>query len=137
MADKVLNRIVSVSITSGSLMVIAGPLFTDTAGNIDGTSGDLSRFRNPCGVCTSPDSNYLFITDSGNHNIRMVSLAENGKTTTIAGISAFGYADASTGSSAVSNYPIGITTDMTGSSVFVADFVRCCFVFIFFSFFFN
>ncbi|MDA8169184.1 MAG: hypothetical protein M0Z59_05720 [Nitrospiraceae bacterium] len=84
-----------------------------TSGTADGT-GSAARFYFPGGLAT--DGTNLYETD--NHAIRKIVIA-TGEVTTIAGVAGHaGFADG-TGSAALFNTPVGITTD--GTNLYVAD----------------
>jgi uncharacterized protein (TIGR03437 family) len=104
---------------------ITGTTITTVAGNgTPGFSGDngiafpLAQLNNPKGVVVDPSGN-IFIADTGNSRIRMVSPA--GVITTIAGNGGFAYAgDGGAALSAQLNFPAGITLDASGN-IYVAD----------------
>ena len=90
-----------------------------TAGAIDGPAAE-AQFRNPTSIALAPDGR-LFVTDSGNNLIRVIS-ADGATVSTYAGdasSSTINYLDGST-STARFNLPYGIAV-ATDGRVFVAD----------------
>ena len=90
-----------------------------TAGAIDGTAA-AARFRSPTSIALAPDGR-LFVTDSGNNLIRVIS-TDGTTVSTYAGDASPGtidYLDGST-STARFNLPYGIAV-ATDGRVFVAD----------------
>ena len=90
-----------------------------TAGAIDGPAAE-AQFRNPTSIALAPDGR-LFVTDSGNNLIRVIS-ADGATVSTYAGDaspSTIDYLDGST-STARFNLPYGIAV-ATDGRVFVAD----------------
>ena len=90
-----------------------------TAGAIDGPAAE-AQFRNPTSIALAPDGR-LFVTDSGNNLIRVIS-ADGATVSTYAGDASPGtidYLDGST-STARFNLPYGIAV-ATDGRVFVAD----------------
>jgi hypothetical protein len=75
---------------------------------------EIARFNHPTGITT--DGTDLYVTDSGNHAIRKITLA--GDVTNFAGTGAVGSADG-TGTAASFSSPQGITSD--GTNLYVAD----------------
>ena len=100
--------------TDGVVTTLAG--LPGTPGTADG-SGSAARFESPTSLALGPD-NALYVSDTGNHTIRRVTLA--GVVTTFAG--APGNADYADGSASDArfNQPLGLTVASDGS-VFVAD----------------
>ncbi len=100
--------------TNGVVTTLAGLL--GTPGAADG-SGSTARFDSPTGLALGPDG-ALYVSDTGNHTIRRVTLA--GAVTTLAGSA--GSADYADGpASAVRfNQPLGLAVAPDGT-VFVAD----------------
>lgn len=101
--------------TTGKKTVFAGKI--GVTGSTDG-AGSSARFNYPQGICT--DGTNLFVTDSGNQNIRKIVIS-TASVTTFAGPTspATGTTDA-TGTSARFNTPWAITYD--GSNLYVADY---------------
>ncbi len=90
-----------------------------TAGFVNGLT-TTARFNNPKGIAIDKAGN-IFIADSGNHSIRMITTS--GVVTTIAGNGTSGYVNGH-GTNARFNAPIGIATD--GSNIlYVTDSGNC------------
>ncbi|MFA6544276.1 MAG: NHL repeat-containing protein [Limisphaerales bacterium] len=100
--------------TNGVVTTLAGLL--GTPGSADG-SGPSARFDSPTGLALGPDG-ALYVSDTGNHTVRRVTLA--GVVTTLAGSA--GNADYADGSAAAArfNQPLGLAVAPDGT-VFVAD----------------
>lgn len=124
-----LNNVIRKITPAGVVSTFAGST-SGTAGNGDGT-GTTAYFSSPLGL-TIDGADNLYVADSGNHAIRMVTTA--GVVTTLAGTAggantsvavANGYLDG-TGNGARFSTPIGIAADRGGSggaavNVYVAD----------------
>ena len=111
-ADFSSNRIRAVSPTG----TVTTPAGNGTAAWADGI-GTAVCFDGPRGVATYPGSVFIFIADTYNNRIRV--LTPSGVTTTLAGSSGIGGADG-LGSSASFYGPYGLTVDSTGL-IYVAD----------------
>lgn len=100
--------------TNGVVTTLAG--LPGTPGTGDGT-GSTARFDSPTGLAFGPDG-ALYVSDTGNHTIRRVTLA--GVVTTLAGSA--GTADYADGSASAArfNQPLGLAVAPDGT-VFVAD----------------
>ena len=103
-----------IDITSGAVTTIAG--YAGTVGSTDNATGSAARFNYPFGI-TVDSSNNLYITDTLNQTIRVIS--SGGAVTTLAGTVGTSGATNGTGTAATFNYPAGIATD--GINLFVAD----------------
>ena len=103
-----------IDITSGVVTTIAG--YAGTPGSADNASGSSARFNNPFGIAVDA-SNNLYITDTWNQTIRVISSA--GAVTTLAGTVGTAGSANGTGTAATFNNPAGIATD--GTNLFVAD----------------
>ena len=124
-ADSTHFRIRKVTVTNSCSIAQGTCLITTIAGNgIAGFSGDGSLAVNanlltPSGVAVDGAGN-LYIADSGNNRIRMVS-ATNGVISTVAGTGVAGFAgDNSLATSAKLNQPWGVTLDSSGN-LYIAD----------------
>lgn len=100
--------------TNGVVTTLAG--LPGTPGAADG-SGSNAHFDSPTGLALGPDG-ALYVSDTGNHTIRRVTLA--GVVTTLAGSA--GNADYADGSAFTArfNQPLGLAITPDGT-VFVAD----------------
>jgi sugar lactone lactonase YvrE len=100
--------------TSGVVTTIAG-----SPGQLGTTNavGSLARFSSPLGIAVDA-TGLLYVADSGNHEIRLVTTA--GSVTTFVGFATvWGSADG-TGTNAMFNGPVGLAFDSTGN-LFVSD----------------
>ena len=99
---------------SGTVTTLAG--LAGTSGSSDGL-GSAARFNNPSGLAVDVVGN-IFVADTDNHTIRMITPA--GNVVTLAGLAGSnGSADGSA-SSARFNHPSGIAVDSQGN-IYVAD----------------
>jgi len=94
---------------------IAGSM--NTSGQIDAT-GLSARFGSPYGIVAASDGN-LYICDPGGSTIRKMVLS-SGNVTTIAGISNTNGTTDGIGTSALFNYPFGITID-SSNNLYIVD----------------
>ncbi len=93
---------------------------TPTPGFVDGL-GTAARFNTPAGV-TVDSNNNIYITDSGNHVIRKITIM--GQVTTIAGNPGVSGYQNGIGSSALFNNPTGIAVG-PGNVLYVTDTGNC------------
>ena len=116
-ADSGNHMIRKLNLSTRMVITVAG---TNLSGNVNG-SGSNARFNFPLGIST--DGTYLYVTDSGNHNIRKISIS-SGEVSTFSGptTSSSGSIDG-TGQIARFNTPYHITAD--ASHLYVADFGNC------------
>lgn len=108
------NRRIRRMDASGNVSTIAG---SGVIGNSDNVIGTNATFNFPQGLAT--DGTYLYITDSGNHNIRRIRLSGTYEVTTIAGSGTSGNADG-IGTAATFDSPRGIALD--NNFLYVADY---------------
>jgi len=112
------NNIVRKITPAGKVTTFAG--LAGATGDTDGT-GSAARFITPNRACVDSSGN-IYLTDSGNNNIRMITPA--GVVTTIAGSNAnpgvAGSTDA-TGTAARFSSPLGIAIDSTNTNLYVVD----------------
>ena len=117
-----------ITVTAGELTGTSGSTFTymptytvstlagaSTADLVEG-NGTNARFRTPYGMMINAAGN-IYVTDAGNHRIRMVTPA--GVVSTFAGSGAGGFAEGFR-TSAQFNFPSGIAQDAAGN-IYVAD----------------
>jgi len=97
----------------GTVITLAGSV----QGNRDGGIAD-ALFNGPTGIATSFDGRRIYVADTSNTTIRLISLATN-LVSTVAGTATPGFLDA-VGTAAQFNFPIGIALDAAGY-VYVAD----------------
>jgi len=105
------SAIGKVVISTGAVSLLAGGV---AVGNLDGT-GTAAKFSTPNGITT--DGTFLYVADSGNHNIRKIVIS-TGVVSTLAGSGTAGAVN-DTGTASSFNTPRGITTD--GANLYVAD----------------
>ena len=114
-ADIKNNRIRKMSSPDGTMTTVAGGGVVGTLG--DGGLAFLAELNGPRDVVVDSSGN-LYISDSDNHRIRMVS---NGKIYTIAGNGVPGFAgDGDLAVNAQLNRPVGIALDGAGN-LYIAD----------------
>jgi hypothetical protein len=112
--DGAANTVRRVVIATGAVTTIAGsPRKTGSANGM----GSSARFDDPVGVGTDSSGN-VYVADSGNNTIRMVTPA--GVVTTLAGSAGSTGSIDGTGASARFNFPSGVAVDST-DDIFVAD----------------
>lgn len=111
-ADSGNNRIRQLDVTTGAVTTLAGAA---AAGSTDGT-GAAARFRQPSGITFS--GGQLFVADTNNHTLRLVTLA--GAVSTWAGTAQVSGTADGNGSNARFNLPLGLAADAAGT-LYVAD----------------
>ena len=124
------NAIRQININTGVVSTLAGSAVLDSsttpptptaalAGNSDSTdgTGQTAQFNSPSGITTDGVS-FLYVTDTGNHTIRVVSIS-TGAVTTLAGTAGTSGSTNGTGGAALFNSPFGIT--YVGGNLYVAD----------------
>jgi uncharacterized protein (TIGR03437 family) len=116
-ADTGNNRIRKVSLSANTIVSVAG------TGNLgftgDGFPAVNAELNAPRGIALDSASN-LYIADSGNHRIRMVSSSTK-DITTVAGNGNLGYnGDNISATSAELNYPLGVALDAS-HNLYIAD----------------
>lgn len=116
------NRVIRAISSEGKVTTLAG---SGSSGTADGT-GVSASFMSPSGITLASDGS-LYVTDSGAHNIRKVTLA--GVVTTLAGKAGVAGAVNGSGTSAQFNSPSGITAyndKKLGEYLVVADSSNHC-----------
>ncbi|MBC8259669.1 MAG: hypothetical protein H8E38_11670 [SAR324 cluster bacterium] len=91
-----------------------------STGSADNTDATLATFKYPHGITT--DGTNLYIADNDNNIIRQIVIS-SGEVTTIAGTGSICYSNIEcdgTGTSALTYYPMGITTD--GINLYWSDY---------------
>ena len=88
-------------------------------GSADGTD-PAARFSIPVGVAVDPTTGDIYVADTVNDTIRMITPA--GVVTTLAGTAGTSGSADGTGPAARFNEPTGVTVDPTTGDVFVADY---------------
>jgi sugar lactone lactonase YvrE len=102
--------------SDGTVSTLAGdPKPGYAAGYADGLAAE-AKFNSPRSVAVDAKGN-VYVADSGNHCIRVIS--PDGQVSTLAGAKEPGYVDGQ-GSEARFNFPAGIATDADGN-LYVAD----------------
>ena len=111
-ADTLNNKIRQIVIATGAVTTLAG---SGSAGSADNTVGTSATFNHPSGITN--DGNSLYVADTNNNKIRVISMA-TGAVSTLAGSGSTGNTN-NTGTLATFNLPWGITTD--GTNLYLAD----------------
>ena len=106
------NNLIRKVTSAGVVTTFAG----QTGAGFTNATGTAAQFRSPAGLVIDA-SNNIYVADSGNHAIRMITSA--GVVTTVAGTGSTGVADG-TGTAASFNSPQDVTLDSTGN-LWVAD----------------
>jgi hypothetical protein len=107
------NTIVKIT-PNGAISTLAGT--PGKSGIVDATGAE-ARFSWPGGIAVDGAGN-VYVADSGNHAVRMITPA--GKTTTLAGLATEAASIDGIGTAARFNSPLGIAVDNAGN-VFVGD----------------
>jgi 6-phosphogluconolactonase (cycloisomerase 2 family) len=110
------NLIKRVHATTGDTEAFSGSGTPGSGDDLNGNGTGTGEYRSPTGVATD-GATYLYVTDTGNHTIRRITIA-NRDVRTIAGLAqSSGYVN---GTSALRfDQPRGIT--MVGNALYVAD----------------
>jgi hypothetical protein len=112
-ADTDSHTIRKIVISSGVVTTLAGT--AGTAGSADGTGSD-AQFNYPYGIAT--DGTYVYVADANNNTIRKVVITSGIVTTLTGAAGSIGSSDG-TGTTALFNYPVGLTMD--DSNIYIAD----------------
>jgi NHL repeat len=118
-ADTLNNRIRMITKTTGIISTVAG---TGEYGYYGaGGQATLALLNNPTGVTVHPTSGNLFIADSGNYRIRMVSKS-TGIITTVAGNGVPGYSgDGGRAVSATLSRTSKVAIEASSGNIYIAD----------------
>ena len=109
------NHVVrSIALATGTVSTFAG---AKSAGAADGPA-DQARFFAPQGLATDGDN--VYVADTNNHVIRMITLATGDVTTLAGGAGQSGHADGSF-TDARFNQPEGVALDAQTQKLYVAD----------------
>jgi sugar lactone lactonase YvrE len=79
----------------------------------------LARFNHPQGVAVSPDGRAIYVADTDNHAIRVIT-QDDKLVATLAGGTGAGKADGP-GAQASFDQPVALALDLAGTSLYVAD----------------
>jgi hypothetical protein len=122
-ADSGNHCIRQIQLAAGIVSTFAG---RNVAGYLD-AQGTNALFSGPEGITVDARTNLIYISDSEDHRIRV--LTPNGIVTTVAGTGIPAYGDAVFGSAASFNAPTGLAISPDGAFLFVSDFgnhrIRC------------
>ncbi|MCK9419948.1 MAG: hypothetical protein M0R70_11280 [Nitrospirae bacterium] len=108
------STIRKIVLETGSVTTLAG--IAGTLGSTDGTGG-AALFNYPLGIAS--DGNCLFVTDTGNSNIRKIVIS-GGQVTTLAGTTGKVGSDDGNATNARFSIPSGIVAG-TGTTLYIAD----------------
>ncbi|MBS1528199.1 MAG: hypothetical protein JST19_21315, partial [Bacteroidetes bacterium] len=112
------NNVIRKISTDGTVSTFCG---NTTAGAVNGTA-TASEFNGPYGIAFDKSGN-LYVADDNNNMIRMINSA--GKSTTVAGVTTPGYANATTNTTtgvfAFFRHPSGVAVDPSTGNIYVAD----------------
>ena len=116
------NRVRKIDVATGNISTFAG---TGTAGYLgDGAAATAARLSGPSSLAI--DNNYLYISDTGNHCVRIVDLA-TGLIDTYAGTGTAGYTgDGGPASSAQLSGQTGLMLDSNEKNLYIADTGNNC-----------
>jgi len=112
-ADSGNNTIRTIS-PGGAVLTLAG---SAASGSADGI-GTAARFNGPGGIAVGSSSSNIFVSDSGNSTIRMVTVA--GVVTTIGGTAGLTSNLDGAGTAARFDHPAGLSVDASGN-LYIAD----------------
>ena len=115
------NHVIRKVTLLGAVTTFAGT--AGSTGSVDGAGATLARFNQPQGLAIDGAGN-LYVADSNNHTVRMVT--PSAVVSTLAGTATSSGVVNATGALARFNQPLGITADRAGAggaavNIFVAD----------------
>lgn len=123
-SDTFNNRIRMVTKRTGTITTLAGNGAYGFSG--DGGPAIAASLASPSKTAVDPVSGNVYIADSGNSRIRMVT-ASNGIISTVAGNGQFGYAgDGGPAISAPLGYPSGLAIETSSGNLYISDIVSNC-----------
>ena len=118
-ADTGDDMILMVAKDTGTITTIAGIGGAGYSG--DGGQATSASMSQPRGTAVDPTTGNLYIADTGNHVVRMITKS-TGTITTIAGMGIPGYSeDGGPATSATLNGPTGLAYDAVTGNLFIAD----------------
>jgi trimeric autotransporter adhesin len=121
-ADTNNHRIRMVTKSTGIISTVAGTGYSGYSG--DGGQATSAALRNPYGVAVDASGN-IYIADSANNRIRMVTKS-TGIISTVAGTGSYSYSgDGGQATSAALNYPYDVAVDASGN-IYIADSSNYC-----------
>jgi hypothetical protein len=109
--------VVYISVGNAIGMISQSGTYTQLAGDhtvsgfVSNTNGLTARFSTPIGLCLDYANNMLYVADSANHSIRIVSLTSAHAVTTFAG----------TGIAGLSNAYTGLTNVTSGATLIASN----------------
>jgi trimeric autotransporter adhesin len=116
-ADQYNNCIRMVTKSTGIISTVAGTGYSGYSG--DGGQATSAALYYSCGVAVDVSGN-IYIADSSNYRIRMVTKS-TGIISTVAGSGSYGYSgDGGQATSAALKYPYGVAVDASGN-IYIAD----------------
>ena len=123
-SDTFNNRIRMVTKRTGTITTLAGNGAYGFSG--DGGPAIAASLASPSKTAVDPVSGNVYIADSGNSRIRMVT-ASNGIISTVAGNGQFGYAgDGGPAISAPLGYPSGLAIETSSGNLYISDIMSNC-----------
>ncbi len=109
------HNVVDMITATGTTSPVAGT--SGTSGTADG-AGSSAQFNAPKGLAFDPTSGLVYVADSGNHSIRLISSAASGASgSTVSTLSVTN----SSGSAATFTNPVGLAVNSAMNNVYVAD----------------
>merc|ERR1712048_670557 len=110
-----------VDMNAGTISIIAG-VFLKSGHMGDGASATSAQLRSPYGIDLDATAHLLYVTDTGNHAVRLLDLT-SGMLSTVAGVlgSAGRMGDQGPATSAQLQSPYDLAVDPAAQKVYVAD----------------
>lgn len=119
-----INNINGAVTSAPAALIVTSPLWLTTLAGQPGISGSTNgtgsavRFRAPADVATDNNTGNIYVADTENHTIRVITPA--GNVTTLAGLAGSSGSSDGLGSAARFNSPSGLAVDIFGN-IYVAD----------------